>query len=112
MLHSELMTDTIDLYCKIPFTEITGKFNIQHNLTISQFLEYINIHVRNKLNINQRYDIEVIEVDFGELGFPIETNNDETIIERYRIINGCFVCYVRPVDPNTRVFTRKNDYSL
>ncbi len=112
MLHSEFMGATIELYCKIPFTEITGKFNIQDKLTISQFLEYVNTHIRNKLNINQKYDIEVIEAKLGELGLPIEPNNLQTIIQRYKIINGCFVCYVRPVESNTRVFTLKNDYSL
>ena len=111
MSTSELM-NTIILYCKIPFTEITGKFKIQSSLTISQFLEYVNIHIRNKLNINQIYDIEVVEVDSGELGVSIQSNDEETINQRYKIINGCFVCYIRPVHPITRVFVRKNDYSL
>jgi len=110
MSNSEL-TSTIDLYCKIPFTETTGIFKIQNCLTISQFLEYVNHDVRNKLNINQIYDIEVIEVELGELGIPMETNNQQTICERYRITNNCFVCYVRPVDPITKVFVRKNDYT-
>jgi len=110
MSNSEL-TNTIELYCKIPFTETTGTFQIQNNLTISQFLDYVNCQVRNKFKINQSYEIEVIEVELGELGCPIERNDELTLHQRYRIINNCFVCYVRPVDPISRVFIRKNDYT-
>jgi hypothetical protein len=102
---------TIELYCKIPFTETTGIFKIRYNLTISELLEYVNIHVRNKLNIDKSYDIEVVELELGELGKPIETNNKQTLRQVYRNINNCFVFYVRPVHPITKVFIRKNDYT-
>jgi hypothetical protein len=102
---------TINLYCKIPFTETTGIFKIRNNLTISELLEYVNVHVRNKLNIDKSYNIEVVEVELGELGDPIETDNKQTLPQVYRNINNCLVFYIRPVHPITKVFIRKNDYT-
>lgn len=103
---------TIDLYCKIPFTETTGTFKIKNSLTTSQLVEYINTQVRDKFNIHNNYYIEVIEVESGELGIPIEANNELLRCQGYRNVNDYFVCYVRPVNPTTREFVRKNDYTF
>lgn len=59
-------TNTIQVYFKIPYTEITSVVVVQNLLIMREFLEYVNIDVRNNLHINQRYDIEL--VDTGKEG--------------------------------------------
>lgn len=103
---------TIDLYCKIPFSETTGIFKIKKNLTTSQVIEYINTQVRDKFNIHKDYYIDVVEVESGELGSPIQSNNELFIYQNYKNINDYFVCYVRPIHVTTGTFIRKNDYSF
>ncbi len=102
----------IEVYFKIPFTEDTKIFKIQNNLTITEFLEYINVYVRNQFNINDNYLIEVVDSDLGELGVPIQMNINQTLYERYGNIKSSLTYYIRPIHPITKLFVCKNDYTL
>jgi hypothetical protein len=102
----------IEVYFKIPFTEMTKIFKIKNNLTITEFLKYVNVYVRNQFNINDNYVIEVVDSDLGELGVSIQTNTNQTIYERYGNIKSSLTYYLRPVHSVTKVFVCKNDYSL
>ena len=106
-------SNTMEFYFKIPFTEITTTCNINSSLTISQFLEYVNKVVRGRLNINSKYYIEVVDVGHSskELAQCIVFRDEETLADRYDNINQPIACYVRPVDPITREFTRRNNFS-
>jgi hypothetical protein len=100
----------IEVYFKIPFTEDIKIFKIQNNLTITQFLEYVNVHVRKQININDNYLIEVVDSDLGELGIPIQSNNNQTLYQRYGNIKTSLTYYIRPIHPVTKVFVCKNNY--
>jgi hypothetical protein len=93
-----------DVYCKIPFTEVTGTFRLQSNMTITEFLECANKDIRNNLNIHSYYSIEVVQT--GKLGEELE---------RYGYIynaGNLVAFYIRPVNPVTREFIRRVDYSV
>jgi hypothetical protein len=106
-------TNTIQVYFKIPYTEITTVVNVEDSLTTMEFLEYVNTNVRNNLNINQKYDIEIVDTDKtgGELAAPMEPRYDETLLQRYGNTNQIISFYARPVHPITGEFIRQNDYS-
>jgi hypothetical protein len=106
-----------DIYCKIPFTEVTGTFRVQSNMTITQFLEYANADIRNNLNIHSYYAIEVVQTGKPgvELAEAIEPTHEQTLEERYGNIynaGNLVAFYIRPVNPVTREFIRRVDYSL
>lgn len=101
----------VEVYFKIPFTEITKIFKIQNNLTINQFLEYVNNYVRKQFNIDKNYIIEVVYSDLGELGVPIESTNNQILSQMYGT-KSSFAFYLRPVHPVTGLFVCKNNYSL
>lgn len=107
-------SNNIHVYFKIPYTEITTVTMVENSLTTIQFLDYVNVEVRNILNINQRYDIELVDTGKpnGELSAPIEPRNNETLLQRYGNTNQIVAFYVRPVNPITREFTRNINYSL
>lgn len=106
-------TNTIQVYFKIPYTEITSVVVVQNSLTTQEFLEYVNIDVRNNLNINQRYDIELVDTgkEGGELAPPMEPRYDETLLQRYGNTRQTVAFYARPVHPITREFRRNANYS-
>jgi len=107
------LPSVIEIYYKIPFTETTGIFKIKNSLTITELLVYIDTEIRSdlnhhfehnaellsQLNISSEYDIEVIDVELGELGPNLEPS-EETLSERYRnkLFNNCLVYYFRLVD--------------
>lgn len=103
--------NTIPVYFKIPFTEITTTCVVDANLTTMEFMEYVDVEVRNNLNINSRYDIEIVEVGKpdGELAPCMEPRNDEMLLPRYNGSPKAY--YVRPVHPITREFVRRDNYS-
>ncbi len=105
------VSKTIEVYFKIPFTEVTKIFKIKNNLTITEFLEYVNNYVRNQFNINKNYVIEVVDSDSGELGIPIQTNNQK-LYQIYGNVKTSLTYYIRPIHPVTRRFVCKTDYSL
>ena len=94
------MSNMINLYCKIPYTEKKGRFKIRDDITISELLHYIDTKVRLKLSIQSYYNIEVVDIELGETGYKIENSNVETIRERYRnkLFDNSLVYYVRKVD--------------
>lgn len=69
--------------------------------------------MRNNLNINQRYDIELVDTGKpdGELAPPMEPRYDETLLQRYGHTNQLVTFYARPVHPITREFRRNANYS-
>lgn len=105
-------SDIISVYCKIPFTEITITFYSHDSLNIKQFLQEGITFIRTRLNINTKYDIELVDVSqpFGEYALPLQPRNDQTLRERYRNVNP-IVFYARPIDPNTREFIRRDEYT-
>ena len=110
----------INVYCKICYTDITKEYSVQENITISDFLEFANTTIKPSLNINDSYDIDIVNVGNlvngdAELAPPIEPRYDQTLGERYRdIINSykTISFYVRPVHPITREFIRRENYSI
>lgn len=106
-------TNIISVYFKIPYTELTTVIDVDDSLTTVEFLEYVNVHVRNKLNINSRYDIELVDTGKpqGELAAPMEPRNDETLLQRYGQNRTHLTFYARPVNPITREFRRNANYS-
>lgn len=100
------------VYFKIPYTEVTSVNMIKKSLTTSEFVEYVNTDVRNTLNINSKYYIEVVDISkpSGELAEPIEPRNDETLLQRYGDVNKSIAFYIRPVDRITREFIRRLNY--
>ena len=106
--------NTIQVYFKIPFTEITTTCVVNCNLTTNELLEYVNTDVRNNLNINSRFDIELVDTGKpgGELATCMEPRYDETLLQRYNIVNKTISFYARPVHPITREFIRQENYSI
>jgi hypothetical protein len=106
-------SNTIKVYFKIPFTVITTTRIVSSSLTTNEFLEYVNTYVRNNLNINSRYDIELVDTGKpgGELATCLEPRNDETLLQRYNRVNQVIAFYARPVHPITREFVRRDNYS-
>lgn len=105
-----------NIYCKIPFTDITGMFTLQSNMTIAEFIEHANTNFRNNLNIHSSYDIEVVQTGNrdAELALPIETTTTQTLEQRYGHIynaGNIVAFYIRPVNPVTREFIRRVNYS-
>lgn len=86
---------------------------VQNSLTTQDFLEYVNIYVRNNLNINQRYDIELVDTgkEGGELAPAMEPRYDESLLQRYGNTRQTVVFYARPVHPIIREFRRNTNYS-
>jgi hypothetical protein len=76
-------------------------------------MEYVNVEVRNNLNINSRYDIELVEVGKpdGELAPCMEPRNDETLLQRCNGSPKLMAYYARPIHPITREFVRRDNYS-
>ena len=103
----------IKVYCKIPFTEIAHTFVIQDNLTIREFLEFTNAYLHNKLNINSKYDIELVVVGqpLKEFATPVESRDNQTLREEFSNISNMIAFYARPINPTTREFVRQDDYS-
>lgn len=103
----------IKVYCKIPFTEISHTFVVQDNLTICEFLQFTNIYLHNKLNINTKYDIELVVVGqpLKEFAPPLESRDSQRLRDKFSNISNLIAFYARPINPNTREFVRQNDYS-
>lgn len=109
---------TIWVYFKIPFTEITALFKLQDNLPMNELFEYVNTDIRNNLNINTKYDIQLVETGQPneELAYNITTYRyEQTLREIYdsnnNYNNNTISFYVRPIHHITREFVRQNDYS-
>jgi len=106
-------SNTIGVYFKIPYTEITTLLRIPISLTIRQFLEYVDTNLpRINLNIHPRYRIQVVETGKpgGELAVEMEPRDDQTLLERYGN-NNIIAFYVRPINPITREFIRSDNYT-
>lgn len=106
----------MEFYCKIPFTENTCKINVNSNLTIVEFLEYVDSIIKNNLNINSKYDIILVEMGQprDELDRPIEPSYDQTLERRYGTIYNMGMSvgfYVRPINPITRDYIRRENYN-
>jgi len=106
-------SNTIQVYFKVPFTDITTTCTVNCSLTTLEFMDYVNSDVRNNLNINSRYDIEIVDTGkpAGELAPCMEPRNDETLLQRYNVVNKLIAVYARPVHPITREFIRRDNYS-
>jgi hypothetical protein len=103
----------IQVYFKIPYTEIASVFSLEKSMTMVEFMQYVNEEVRNILHINARYAIDVVDTNKpgGELAEALEPFN-ETLLQRYGTTNNYITFYARPVDPTTREFVRQVDYSI
>ena len=108
-----LEENTVMIYFKIPFTDITTTCIVDANLTTLEFMEYVDVEVRNNLNINSRYDIEIVEVGKpnGELAPCMEPRIDELLLPRSNGSPKLMAFYARPVHPITRQFIQQADYS-
>lgn len=106
-------SNIIQNYFKIPFSELIVNLVVDNNLTLTEFYNYVNVEVRQMLNIHSKYYIEIVESGKpdGELASCIEPRNDETLLQRYGT-KQIIAFYARPVNPETRVFTHLNDYSI
>jgi hypothetical protein len=106
--------NVVQVYFKIPYTEICSVFLLENSLTMVEFMQYVNIEVRNTLHINIRYAIDVVDTnqEARELADALEPRADETILQRYGQHNTYLTFYARPVDPMTREFVRQVDYSI
>lgn len=106
-------SNTIQVYFKIPFTDITTTCTVDCSLTTLEFIDYVNADVRNNLNINSRYDIELVDTGKpgGELAQCMEPRNDVTLLQRYNNVNKLIAFYARPIHPITREFIRRDNYS-
>ena len=104
--------NTVTIYFKIPYTDITTTCVVDNSLTTLQLMDYVNVDVRNNLNINPRYDIELVEVGqrAGELATCMEPRNDETLLQRCNGSSKLMAFYARPVHPITREFVRRDNY--
>lgn len=102
----------ISVYFKIPYTEPTVSALIRNSLTISELLEYVKTTVRSNLNIDSKYDIELVDTGkpLLELASAIIPSNTETLLQRYGSVTSVSF-YIRPVDPITRQFVSYIDYS-
>jgi hypothetical protein len=106
-------SNTIQVYFKIPFTEITTTCNVDCSLTTLEFMNYVNSDIRYNLNIHSRYYIELVDTGKpgGELATCMEPRYDETLLQRYNRMNKVIAFYTRPVHPITREFVRRDNYS-
>lgn len=107
-------TNNITIYFKVPYTDITTVVDVDDSLTTMEFLEYVNNennYIRDKLYINSRFDIEVVDTGKpgDELACPMEPRYDETLSQRYGQ-NKFVSFYARPVHPITREFRRSDNY--
>ncbi len=107
-----LEVNMVTVYFKIPFTDITTSCVVDNSLTTLEFMNFVNMDVRNNLNINPRYDIELVEVGkpAGELAPCMEPRIDETLLQRYNGSPKLIAYYARPVHPITREFVRRDNY--
>ena len=112
-------TNFIEVYCKIAYSEINDIFNVPKNLTISNFINYANSTIRNRFHIHSSYDIEVIEIGDHTYNCPnelipkMEENHNQTMYEKYGHLynrNCLMAFYIRPVNPVTREFIRRENY--
>ena len=105
--------NNIQVYFKIPYTEIASVLLLEKSMTMFEFMQYVNEEVRNILHINARYAIDVVDTNKpgGELAEALEPFN-ETLLQRYGTTNNYITFYARPVDPTTREFVRQVDYSI
>lgn len=112
-------TNFIEVYCKIAYSKINDIFNVPKNLTISNFINYANSTIRNRFHIHSRYDIEVIEIGDHTYNCPnelipkMEENHNQTMYEKYGHLynrNRLMAFYIRPVNPVTREFIRRENY--
>lgn len=115
----EINSNFLEIYCKIPYSEVRDIFEVPFNLTISQFIEYVNNQVRSKFKINKKFDIEIVEIDNNNKKIPNELapcmkpNNIETLGQRYIKFYKKYhimAFYIRPVDPISKEFTRFENY--
>lgn len=100
-------------YFKIPFTETRATIKVLNILTINQFLECSNTLLHESLNIHPRYIIEIVETnsDKGEYGPSLTPSDTQTLEQRYAQLPQPISFYARPVDAETRLFIRQEDYS-
>jgi len=98
-------TTFVQVYFIIPFTKIKTTCLINYHLSINEFLEYVNTNVRNKLNINPRYDIELVYT--GDQGETIDVYKKHLHNKHLTISFDA-----QPVNPVTREFIRLDDYSV
>ena len=118
---TEELSNTIEIYCKIAYSEIKDIFNVPKNLTISDFIKYVNTTIRSCFNINSKYDIEVVEMGNHKFNCPnelipkLEPDSEHTLYDKYGHLYGrhyIMAFYLRPVDPLKREFIRQENYNL
>lgn len=105
------------LYCKIPYTELTHHISFSSQLTIKQFIELVDSNfIREYFDIHTDYDVEVVEAgnninSDAEMAPALEPS-EETLREKYGNNYNCVAFYIRPVVGPNRLFLRSNDYSI
>lgn len=97
------MPDLMKFYCKIPYTNVTGTFNIYPDATMSVFVLFVNTSVREYFNISSESKIEIVEVKEQCLNGPNELEpsleiTEQTFEERYGHVyrkNNIMAFYIR-----------------
>lgn len=105
---------TIPCYFKIPFTEIRDTIKLPRNITMTEFLEFVNVELRNILNIHSKYYIEVVETNSseGEYGPALLPSDSQTFEQRYGNLSIPVAFYARPVNAETGQFVRQTNYHV
>lgn len=107
--------NTISCYFKIPFTEENTTFKISSLMYISTFCGlYCNTILRQELNINPKYNIELVEAnsDKGEYGPTLIISDTETFQQRYGNLTQPIPFYARPVSAETGEFIVRERYDI
>ena len=111
-----MSNNTLLFYFKTVYTTNVWELDVNSDISTADFVDWINSSECHILfNIHKEYYIQVIESGINiygdsELGDPIMVSYSDTFGQRFNPKFTSF--YLRPVDPNTQEFIRRNDYSV
>ena len=101
---------------KLVYTSKTCELDVNSEMNLGEFITWINEdeQIRQLFNIHEHYDLQIVACGNkvngdAELAPPIDAAY-ETIGEKFNPKTTAF--YIRPVDPITEEFIRRDDYSI
>jgi len=95
-------SDVIEIYVKLAYTCKSINYMIEFNSTVTQMIDYIKSRVRSDLDIDSRFQLEIVEAGQfnnqngrnAELAPALEPS-DITLREKYNNIPYTIAFYVR-----------------
>ena len=111
------MPGTLRFTFKLVFTPNVWHLDIDSSMTTAEFITYINedTNLRQLFNIHEHYHIDIVKAGnktcgYAELAPSIVVSISETVGGKFDPNTTSF--YLRPVNPITEEFIRRDDYSV